>query len=89
MKMIYKYTIVTGTLQVPRGSKLLDVQMQDGAICGWFIVDTETSYSDLISVKVCGTGFEAPEGHGHVGTVQQGPFVWHVFFDHQFLLDTI
>lgn len=90
---VFKYDIKLQHEQeliVPKGAKLLSVQQQRGSIVAWFVVDPAVRYREVISVRVCGTGHDAPDlnHYCHVSTVQIDEFVWHVFFDKKFLLDT-
>ena len=63
------------------GAALLDVQMQHGLIALWFLVDTSRE-EQVRRFRVYGTG--QPFGlddYRHVGTVQDVPYVWHIFED--------
>lgn len=65
---------------MPRGAEILLVADQDGAACIWARVcpnrPTETR-----TFVIFGTGYPILPGGNHVGSFQQGPFVWHVFED--------
>ena len=82
MRTIHKYTIArTGMSQIPvrRGAQLLDVQIQNDAMCIWAEVDTDADYEER-AFLVFGTGWEMPMvTMVHIATVQDGPFVWHVY----------
>jgi hypothetical protein len=41
-------------------------------------VDTESEMEEM-RLQVFGTGHEIPDDWEHVGTVQDGEFVWHIF----------
>ena len=58
--------------------KFLHVAVQDSIITIWALVDTE---APLISrrFKVIGTGGAITDYEKFLGTVFQGPLVWHVF----------
>lgn len=94
MKAIFKYKLVLNgnpqTVMMPEGAAILSVQFQGsngivGDICVWAMVDA--SQLQLPHVfYVFGTGQPLPDifdvwtlKNRHLGTVQQGPFVWHVF----------
>jgi hypothetical protein len=83
MITIFKYLLPlspVSTVDVPVGSRFLDVQSQDGDLVAWFLVDTDAPRAGRV-FTVIGTGH--PAGHvradDHVATVQQGGYVWHCF----------
>lgn len=85
MMTIYKYPIALSAgqvLRIPKGAEPLSVQMQDGNICMWARVDTSQPLRDF-EIAIYGTGHELPDKNGerlmHLGTVQRGAFVWHIF----------
>lgn len=84
MKKIYKYELEVTDKQVvmvPEDSEPLSVQVQNGIVCLWMLVDPDQQLEEL-HVFVVGTGNKMPAGvdeHDYVGTVQVGEFVWHVF----------
>lgn len=90
MITIYKYPLSHGLQQVrpiPVGANIISVQMQDGVPCIWAIVDTT---AEVIPVKfqIYGTGQEIPTDCllKHIGSVQDGEYVWHVFMDDTVLI---
>lgn len=90
MKTIYKYQIVTANsmhqkIPMPEGAVILSVGEQGGGVFVWALVDTD-SPPEGRSFSVFGTGQPLPSNfdleamaQAHIGTVQQGPFVWHIF----------
>lgn len=86
MKTIYKYPITSSqspvsvcTIRVSKNSKPLSIQIQNNWICVWSLVDTEEPLV-LREFLIVGTGHLIPEeGATYLGSVQQPPFVWHVF----------
>lgn len=86
MKTIFKYPIEVTDRQIvrmPRGAQILSVQYQGKQLCIWAQVDDQEPLVDRV-VLVCGTGHPMPEAPvgvflHHIGTVQDGPYVWHVF----------
>ncbi len=87
MKKIYKFIMDLLVVQVngccsftiPHGSKILDVQVQHGAICLWVEVCTDQPLGKRY-FTVVGTGDELPKGNPtYVATVQQFSDVWHVY----------
>lgn len=80
---IYKYELeITDRQEVrmSRTAEFLSVQMQGDKLCLWAMVrpnDAQASFEILIF----GTGHTLPVPYGrYIGTVQQGQFVWHVFY---------
>ena len=82
MKTIYKYVlslVENPALDMPRGARVLDVQIQNNEICLWAIVES-TEKLETRKFFIAGTGNPVPQGAGdYIGTVQQDRFVWHVF----------
>lgn len=90
MKTIHKYPIPYGTrnlgegVRLPRGAQIIAVQMQRGlasifAPQLWAVVDTDEpmEWRDIV---VRGTGYAIDGEVGrHLGTFQDGPYVFHVF----------
>lgn len=86
MKIIYKYPITSSqmpvsvcTMRVPENNVPLCIQIQNNQICLWTLVDTEEPLV-LREFLIMGTGHLMPkDGVMYLGTVQQPPFVWHIF----------
>jgi hypothetical protein len=84
MKTIWKFPLeITDwqIVQMPRDPGHLTVQMQNGQLCLWSIVDTDNSITGH-PVIIVGTGNPFPEeaeGLPYIGSVQNDGFVWHVF----------
>ncbi len=83
MKTIWKYqldpTEKHQDIQMPRNSSILDVQVQDGELVFWALVYTQTPMKEHQFLLV-DTGEEMPEGPStYIGTVQDGPTVYHLF----------
>lgn len=82
MRTIWKFPFqVAGsfTVDMPADAEILAVQLQGVVPCMWALVDTDLPVMTE-TFLIVGTGHRAPdEGAVHVGTFQQGPFVWHVF----------
>jgi hypothetical protein len=82
---IYKYSLRITDVQsvkAPRGTRWLSAQMQNGRLCVWATVDpNQPDESHLIRIIGTGNPFPAAAQSGmvFVGTVQDAPFVWHVF----------
>jgi hypothetical protein len=84
---IYKFPLQLAdqqTIDVPTGTRVLDVQMQNGAITVWALVPQGPVRPHRI--YLFGTGFDVPSSSlttlTHIGTVQTpSGFVWHLFTD--------
>ena len=81
--VIWKYKLELTdrqTIVVPIDWKVLDVQIQAG-LCMWVLVDLGSSAQVPVEIAVIGTGNHwNADGWIYAGTVQQMPFVWHVFY---------
>jgi len=83
MKTIYKYPIAITEEQeitMPQGAEVIHAGVDpQGNPCVWAMVDTRNE-PEPMSILVYGTG--APMAYTperHVGSFNDGPFVWHVF----------
>lgn len=83
-KVIYKYLLQPNlwiqSVWMPINPVILDVQMQHNVLTIWAVVDPGSAMA-YFDVLVIGTGQELPDtDYGdHIGTVQGGDDVWHVF----------
>lgn len=80
---IYKYPLQindTQTVMIPKGAKLLTVQMQHGSPQLWASVDPNTGLATR-RIACAGTGHHTPDGL-YLGTIQMqnGALIFH-FFD--------
>lgn len=83
MKTIYKYklnVIDKQIIKTPQYGIILSVQEQDDQLCLWVQVDTEAPEVERI-IRVIGTGNHLPDNLCYIGTVQQKPYVWHIYED--------
>ena len=81
--VIYKYPLEEGIgsqqVELPAGARILCAQMQGPSLFLWAIVNPVHPFEHR-NFFVVGTGQPFPEGTAsYISTVQQGPFVWHVF----------
>lgn len=83
MKTIWKFPLTIDDEQVvemPRSSVPLSVALQDGTVCLWAEVITEFPLRKA-HISIRGTGHAVPDEYERfMGSVQQGPFVWHIFW---------
>lgn len=82
MDTIYKYELVIDDVQhipLPSGAKCLHVAMQNGHLCLWAQVNTTRELVNRF-FRIYGTGHPMQDpASRYIGTVQDGPLVWHVF----------
>lgn len=81
MKTVHKYPLsfaLPDQSLIMTPGPIVQVAMQHNELQLWAIVDTE---ADLVSrdFSIIGTGHAAPDDGRHVGSAQDGAFVWHVF----------
>lgn len=79
-KVIHKFAVHPDRQEIfaPRNAEILSVGMQDGEIIVWMTVNPQEPFL-YHRVYVVGTGREVPSHCKFVGTVFDGPFVWHIF----------
>ena len=84
MNTIYKYTlelIDEQAVKMPEGAVILCAQIQNGVLCLWARVWSESPLESRIFF-IIGTGGPFPASNRppkYIGTVQAGVFVWHIF----------
>lgn len=83
-KSVWKFKVTTGEqkLRLPSGATPLDVQVQNGDPCVWFLVD-DSNDTEVRSIQAFGTGHKVPDSIGdYIGTFQlnNGMLVFHLFF---------
>lgn len=82
MKKIFKYQILGNfaRLSMPVDAQILALQMQNDRPCVWALVVLGGCEIGVYEFGMYGTGHVIPADHGeYVGTLQDGPFVWHYF----------
>lgn len=69
------------SVKLPVGAKILSVQVQNGEMKAWFEFDERETRELYRFIYIVGTGhlFEIEEPYKFIGTVQMGPFVWHIY----------
>jgi hypothetical protein len=82
MKQIFKFRVTLGRneIMMPKGFTVLTAQMKDGQIRIWALCDPDMEKKS-VEIYVTGTGINIDTDYYsiYVGTVQDGPYVWHVF----------
>ena len=81
-RAIFKYELKITEQQVvflPDQAEIISVDNQDGTLCLWAIVGTNSRKVDR-HIEIVGTGSPMPNVERiFLGTVLMPPFVWHVF----------
>jgi hypothetical protein len=81
MKSIYKYPIEDGTIIDAPIEHILDVQIQNGELVAWATIKNRQPNRKIL-FKIFGTGWEFTDDFEfgtYLKTVQDGPWVWHIF----------
>lgn len=66
---------------MPANAEILAAQMQGSAPCLWALVDPDAPMETRL-FAIVGTGHPATDRvlfENYIATVQDGPFVWHIF----------
>lgn len=86
MKRVYKYHLDIQdevSVMMPKGARVLSVQVQDGRPCLWAAVDPIQIELEKRTFRIAGTGHPIADDviDGFVGTIQMldGRLVFHVF----------
>ena len=85
LRTIHKYLLkITDQqdIEMPHLAQILCVQMQDGHLYIWAMVDDEAPM-DSRTIRIIGTGNPIDDGNwlNYIGAVQEfdGELIWHVF----------
>jgi hypothetical protein len=82
MYTIYKYQLEVRReihVQMPVWARPLSVQIQNGKLTLWAVVDPNSTLADHVFYLI-GTGQEMTgRERTFISTVQAGEFVWHIF----------
>lgn len=86
MKRVYKYPLDIQdevTVMMPKGARVLSVQVQNGRPCLWAAVDPNEMTLEERFFRIAGTGHTIQDDvvDGFIGTIQMydGRLVFHVF----------
>ena len=74
---VWKFPVCS-EVRMPKGAKLLTLQVQHGMPHLWAEVDPSAE-EEKRRFAVVGTGSTLPEPRTYVGTYQNSPFIWHVY----------
>lgn len=80
-KVIYKYDLPAPSCRVmmPADSRILSLQYQNGVACVWALLSNGAVQDAEFAFDIYGTGHSIASDAEYIGTLQQGPFVWHYF----------
>jgi len=86
MKRVYKYPLDIQdevVVMMPKGARVLSVQVQNGRPCLWAAVDPNKMTLEERWFRIAGTGYPVEDSiiENYIGTVQmyEGKLVFHVF----------
>ncbi len=87
MRVVYKYPLdiaSTVTRKMPEGAEVLHVGMQDEGLMLWALAKAPSEHAwanETRTFRVYGTGHPIPDDvlAQYLGSVKDGPFIWHVF----------
>lgn len=86
MRTIYKYHLDKDYYVIPHFvEKILKIGYQNNVPTIWAIVDTDRAPEPHTAISVYGTGWELDSNIDcgkYIGTLFDGPFVWHYFYTH-------
>lgn len=84
--VIWKYPLkhkCENYIDIPAGGKILSLQMQGNVACIWVLVKNfqPGCATESRCFEFFGTGekFELEDHYHHIGTIQEGAYVWHFF----------
>lgn len=85
MRTVWKYEFpidrIAGDVEMPEGARIIHVDQQREMVATWWAeIPDPTAPLVARTFVVVGTGHTIPgDGLTHVGTVLDGPFVWHLY----------
>ena len=80
MKTVWKFPLtgVESIITMPAKAKIVSAAIKDKTMVLWAEVDTEAPLDDRTFV-VKGTGHRLNDLEFYVATIQDPPFVWHIY----------
>lgn len=78
---MFKYQVFDGAVEMREGAVIRAVGMQNRAIYAWAEVPYDVGGERLAerTLRVVATGRDVPDPGVYLGTVFDGPFVWHIY----------
>lgn len=92
MRQVWKFRLTStssggillshGRISVPIGSTFLHCGIQAGYITAWLSVDPKERHTEPWAWRLVSTGEDYEPGNiKHFATIQDGPYVWHLFWE--------
>ena len=81
-RTVYKYGISRSGItrvEMPGEAYIIKAAIQKDNIFIWALVDLEDTDKDYHDFVVLATGEEVDYRLDHIDTIQEGPYMWHVF----------
>lgn len=78
MKTVFKYLVNQKPIPMPTNAKFVHFGIQGNETFAWFEVNPNLP-SVMKHIRVYGTGHSIPETSKHLASLQDGPFVWHLY----------
>jgi hypothetical protein len=82
MNAVWKFELLSGSIEAPLGAQFLSCQFQGHKICAWMLVDPNESRRVTIAYAILPTGgkHRLPRSATHWATLQdEDGLVWHIF----------
>lgn len=82
MRRVYKYPVpdigTVFTVHLPHDAKAVHFEVQDTNMCFWAVVDPSAKQEPR-EFTVFGTGWDIEPGWQYVASLQDAPYMWHLF----------
>jgi hypothetical protein len=85
VRAVWKFKLADGVdhfaLDMPVGATILSVQVQNGEPCMWALIPDTSGDREMRVFRIYETGHSMiiTEKLLFLGTIQQPPYVWHLF----------
>lgn len=81
MRLIWKFRLVLVAgrqlVIVPKGARILAFGMQESPV--FWVEFEDQSEKETLAMQIIGTGHDVPKGWHWLATIQDEPFVWHIY----------
>lgn len=88
LTMIQAYPLFTpadrpdNEIQIPYDHAFLSAGVNaEGQVCLWFMIDPSKDALMSLKILIFASKMSIPHVGDYLGTVRDGPFVWHIFTD--------
>lgn len=80
MKTVHKFAVIDGSLiiDVPAAAKVVRFAPQGMMVFAWLELDPSAPKVHRV-FRVVGTGHAIDDEELHVGSCEDGPFIWHLY----------